>query len=66
MSEVMYVRGLKLCQKCKFSAKQNSQEICCSYITITGHSRTLLNGKRRLPSGYCDKFEEREEYHESL
>lgn len=46
----------ELCDKCKYM--QGVKENGCNYMTITGHSRIFENGKKTVPSGYCDKFEE--------
>jgi hypothetical protein len=28
----------------------------CNYMGVTGESRVFANGKKVVPTGYCDKF----------
>lgn len=61
MGDTIYVGDLKACWNCKYSTIQNEQTITCSYSIIKRKSRTFdEKGKRRLPKGYCDKFDSRE------
>lgn len=56
----------KLCNKCKYSMRfgfasynaKATKNIACNYIGIEEQGRVFRNGERRLPEGYCDKFEE--------
>ena len=58
----------KLCNKCVYRMKfgftntttKVTQNVACNYMGMTGYSRAFENGKRRLPPGYCNKFEEGE------
>ena len=45
----------RACKICKY---YHSYSECCGYMCETGESRMFKNGKQRLRTGYCDKFEE--------
>ena len=44
----------ELCDTCVFMPVVT--ENGCSYMTLTGHSRVFKDGKKVVPSGYCDKY----------
>lgn len=54
----------QLCRKCKYgmwiSGGTGGHDICCGYALDVVHSRTLEDGKPRIPAGYCDKYKCRE------
>lgn len=62
MNKLIYVGGdmsERPCKTCKWSAKPNDSSIYCDYLVRTGHSRTFgSDGRKRLPHGFCDKYEE--------
>ena len=59
MSRLIYVKDQIACRTCAYAVYQNSCTMCCDYIGIEEHSRTIKDGKRRLPKGYCDKYKEK-------
>ena len=62
MSGVIYVADRKACRTCVYGVSQSETNHMCNYIGRNNHSRTLdKDGKRRLPKGYCDKYEQQEE-----
>ena len=64
MSELIDVRDRKACQDCKYckhgGGVVGSHVKFCDYITAHGKSRCFVLGKRRIPKGFCDKFEKKE------
>ena len=49
------LRDQNRCKSCKY---WYSYAEMCGYLLMEGHSRTLKDGKRRLPKGKCDKYTE--------
>ena len=49
------VKDRKVCQICKWWYTYSE---CCGYLCETGESRSFKDGKQRVRTGYCDKFEE--------
>ena len=43
----------ELCDKCIFMPERDNG---CNYMGVTGQSRVFKNGKKVVPTGYCDKF----------
>lgn len=64
MSELIDVRNRKVCLDCKYCKYSGgvvgSHVKFCDYITANGKSRCFDMGKRRIPKGFCDKFEKKE------
>ena len=59
-----YVKDQKLCKKCKYSMCTSSVRSArmCGYILRTGNSRVYDDRQRTVEKGYCNKYNEREEY----
>ena len=64
MSELIDVRNRKVCENCKYckhgGGVNNSKIKFCDYTMVEGKSRCFVLGKRRIPKGFCDKFEKKE------
>lgn len=43
----------ELCDKCIFMPERDNG---CNYMGVTGQSRIYKDGKKVVPTGYCDKF----------
>lgn len=53
--KVYDTRDQNHCKECKYWYAYAEH---CGYLLMEGHSRTLKDGKPRLPKGKCDKFTE--------
>lgn len=49
------VKDHQVCEHCKYYYLSTG---CCGYYFEAGELRTVKFGKKRLPKGKCDKFEE--------
>lgn len=58
-----------VCKRCMYSVVFSGESMSCDYIGATNESRCFVKngeGKRRIPQGYCDKFEPKQKRRKTI